>query len=231
MNATKWPSLTEFAKYLGQESICRVEETEKGIHISWIDNSPDALRRKEALRKKEAQDQGDEQLEQRIIKEQIWRAQQADSTRRNPDADENGQKGGELKRSDGEKIKLSFGSAKSKTDDTDSASSSVQQTPGLETATQPAPAESHRLGEATELSAKPDGLGGLTMKMSGKPQTKNVFAQAKKKASAEGSKKKAVVDPPKKMSEAERIMKEEMERKRPRETAGFSAFPDKRRRG
>jgi DNA/RNA-binding protein KIN17 len=31
MNATKWPSLTEFAKFLGREGICRVEETDKGI--------------------------------------------------------------------------------------------------------------------------------------------------------------------------------------------------------
>ncbi len=56
MNSTKWSSLTEFAKYLGNEGICRVEENDKGIHIAWIDTSPEAIKRQELLRRKEAQD-------------------------------------------------------------------------------------------------------------------------------------------------------------------------------
>ena len=60
MNATKWPSLTEFTKYLGREGICRVKEEEKGLFIAWVDDSPEALRRNEAVRKKERQDRGDE---------------------------------------------------------------------------------------------------------------------------------------------------------------------------
>jgi len=75
MNATKWSSLTEFATHLGREGLCRVEETDKGLHVAWIDNSPDALRRQDAIRKKERQDKGDEQREQRQIQEQIQRAQ------------------------------------------------------------------------------------------------------------------------------------------------------------
>src|SRR5437773_8507477 len=63
MNATRWPSLTEFAKYLGREGLCRVEDNEKGLHISWVDNSPEALRRQDAIRKKERQDKGDEERE------------------------------------------------------------------------------------------------------------------------------------------------------------------------
>ncbi|KAI5296264.1 hypothetical protein KEM52_004819 [Ascosphaera acerosa] len=77
MNATRWSSLTEFAKFLGKEGLCRVEEQEeKGLFISWIDNSPEALRRQDALRKKERQDRGDEQREQRMIEEQIRRARE-----------------------------------------------------------------------------------------------------------------------------------------------------------
>jgi DNA/RNA-binding protein KIN17 len=54
------------------------------------------------------------------------------------------------------------------------------------------------------------------------PQAKNVFAQAKKNALSGGTKKPSTFEQPRKMSEAERIMKEEMERKkRPREAAGF----------
>ncbi|KAI9881734.1 MAG: hypothetical protein M1823_006555, partial [Watsoniomyces obsoletus] len=82
MNATKWASLTEFAKYLGRAGICRVEEDEKkserggasGLMIAWIDNSPEALRRQEALKKKERQDRGDEEREQRLIQAQIKKA-------------------------------------------------------------------------------------------------------------------------------------------------------------
>ena len=63
MNSTKWPSLMEFGKFLGREGICRVEEDEKGIWISWVDNSPENLRRQDAIRKKERQDRGDEERE------------------------------------------------------------------------------------------------------------------------------------------------------------------------
>lgn len=43
MNATRWVTLTEFAKHLGRSGIARVDETEKGWFIAWIDNSPQAL--------------------------------------------------------------------------------------------------------------------------------------------------------------------------------------------
>jgi len=43
MNATRWVTLTEFVKHLGRASIARVDETEKGWFLAWIDNSPKAL--------------------------------------------------------------------------------------------------------------------------------------------------------------------------------------------
>ncbi|OAQ63491.1 zinc finger protein RTS2 [Pochonia chlamydosporia 170] len=210
MNATKWPSLTEFAKHLGKEGICRVEETDKGIHISWIDNSPEALKRQEALRKKEALDQGDEQLEQRMIREQIRRAK-ANAASREAKADDEEDR--ELKRQQGEKITLSFGS-KPKPEDAK---------PGAEEAASSEPAASTDTtgAEVSKSDTKPAGFGGLSMKLGGKPQTKNVFAQAKKNALAGGSKKGGKIEQPKKMSEAERIMREEMDKKRSRESAGF----------
>ncbi|PTB79778.1 hypothetical protein M440DRAFT_1420096 [Trichoderma longibrachiatum ATCC 18648] len=228
MNATKWPSLTEFAKYLGKEGICRVEETEKGLHISWIDNSPDALRRQEALRRKEAQDQGDEEIEQRIIREQIKRAQQM-AGKRDGEGEEEAE-ARELKRQEGEKIKLSFG-AKPKPEDGPKSK-----------ATQDKP-EEHKDGNTTEetssaaLKVQPQnpaankgGFGGVSLKLGEKPQTKNVFAQAKKNALASGSKKGSILQQPKKMSEAERIMKEEMERKRPSGAVGFGMPSGKKQR-
>ncbi|ORX60358.1 hypothetical protein DM01DRAFT_1332516 [Hesseltinella vesiculosa] len=45
MNATRWNSLSEFVRHLGREGICKVDETERGYWITWIDNSPQALAR------------------------------------------------------------------------------------------------------------------------------------------------------------------------------------------
>jgi DNA/RNA-binding protein KIN17 len=63
----------------------------------------------------------------------------------------------------------------------------------------------------------------VSLKFGAKPQPKNVFKNA-----FAGAPKKVMAAPPKKMSEAERIMKEEMERKRTRETGGGP--PNKRPR-
>jgi DNA/RNA-binding protein KIN17 len=217
MNATKWPSLTEFAKHLGREGICRVEENDKGIHISWIDNSPDALRRQEALKRKEAQAQGDEEMEQRMIREQIRRAQ-ANAEKVGETADEDAQDR-ELKRQEGEKITLSFGS-KPKPADTGAEKGSHEKDAAADNAAPPT--DSDKTEEKShQAAAKPSGFGGISLK-AGKPQTKNVFAQAKKNALVGGSKKPGKIEQPKKMSEAERIMRQEMDRKRSRESADFS---------
>jgi DNA/RNA-binding protein KIN17 len=73
--------LTEFVKSLGRDGICRVTEEEDGFYVAWIDSSPEAMRRQETLRKKERQDRGDEEREQREIEAQVERAhRQAFST-------------------------------------------------------------------------------------------------------------------------------------------------------
>jgi hypothetical protein len=43
MNATRWVTLTEFVKHLGRSGIARVDETDKGWFLAWIDSSPKAL--------------------------------------------------------------------------------------------------------------------------------------------------------------------------------------------
>ncbi|KAK2601941.1 hypothetical protein QQS21_004532 [Conoideocrella luteorostrata] len=215
MNATKWPSLTEFAKHLGKEGLCRVEETDKGIHISWIDNSPEALKRQEALRRKEAQDQGDEQLEQRMIQEQIRRAQANAASRKNTAEDDEER---ELKRLDGEKITLSFGSKSKMGLDNTPTAGPVQEPPTSDVS---ATAETGKDERESKTESKPADFTGVSMKIGAKPQSKNVFAQVKKNALKGGSKKPGKIEQPKKMSEAERIMREEMDKKRSRETAGF----------
>ena len=68
------------------------------------------------------------------------------------------------------------------------------------------------------------------MKITAKPQTKNVFAAAKKTNALGGqAKKPSAFEQPKKISEAERIMREEMERKRGRGPAGFGGESSNKR--
>jgi DNA/RNA-binding protein KIN17 len=43
MNSTRWVTLTEFIKHLGRTGVARVDDTEKGWFIAWVDNSPKAL--------------------------------------------------------------------------------------------------------------------------------------------------------------------------------------------
>ncbi|EKM52190.1 uncharacterized protein PHACADRAFT_177563 [Phanerochaete carnosa HHB-10118-sp] len=105
MNATRWVTLTEFVKHLGRMGICRVEETEKGWFIAWIDNSPQALAKQEATMKKERLTTSDEQRERQLIAEQIERAAVEASTSESPSPPPEAQ---ELKRGEGEKVVLSL---------------------------------------------------------------------------------------------------------------------------
>ncbi|KAH7924544.1 zinc finger protein RTS2 [Leucogyrophana mollusca] len=107
MNATRWVTLTEFVKHLGRSGIAKVDETEKGWFLAWIDSSPKALAKQEASLKKERATMSDEQRERLLIAEQIERAaaQKDDSSSSaTPPAEEQG-----LKRDEGaEKVVLSF---------------------------------------------------------------------------------------------------------------------------
>ncbi|KAM3561764.1 hypothetical protein MY1884_002193 [Beauveria asiatica] len=229
MNATKWPSLTEFAKHLGREGLCRVEEDDKGIHIAWIDNSPAALRRQEALRRKEAQNQGDEEIEQRMIREQIRRAQ-ANAGARGDEADmDKDTEERELKRQEGEKITLSFGGA-SKAKTTTTTTTADEAAGKVDT-----DKDENQADAAAAMDAKKPtggGGGGFSFKAAGKAPVKNVFAQAKKNALSAGigGKKSSAFEQPKKMSEAERIMRLEMDRKRGRDAMGSGGNPLKKQR-
>ena len=125
MNATRWVTLTEFVKHLGRSGIARVDETEKGWFIAWIDSSPKALAKavclaspspisltlplfthyQEASLKKDRATVSDEQRERQLIAEQISRAAaEADSEATSTPPAEEG-----LKREEtSEKVVLSF---------------------------------------------------------------------------------------------------------------------------
>jgi DNA/RNA-binding protein KIN17 len=235
MNATKWASLTEFAKMRGRQGICRVEEDEKregssgasSLTIAWIDNSPEALRRQEALRKKERQDKGDEEREQRMIEEQIRRAKRDGLDRdeqEEPGSDtEHNEKG--IKRQNGEKVVLNFGKKQAEPEKPPSPPLTDEgDSPKQSDATDPTRSTQNTVqadaGIAATPAFKPMSLG------NSKP--KNVFATALKKNALGGSKKPFAAQSAKPMSEAERIMKEELERKRNREMQGPNGFKRQR---
>ncbi len=147
-----------------------------------------------------------------MLKEQIKRAQKSARARDAPDEPDDGPV---APPQDGEKVKLSFG--------TKLASSTAKPASLAAPAAPDAPEQAQttdspeKQPERAEPPASRDQS--LPFKMTGaKPQPKNVFAQ--KKVLAGGSKKKVVEQQPKKMSEAERIMREEMDRKRGRESLG-----------
>ncbi|KAJ2781757.1 hypothetical protein H4R18_002670 [Coemansia javaensis] len=81
MNATRWDTLSDFVKHLGRAGKCRVEDSERGWLIEWIDASPEALARQAAIQKKEHQEMDDEQREQKLLREQVERARQAHDQR------------------------------------------------------------------------------------------------------------------------------------------------------
>ncbi|KAK9365891.1 domain of Kin17 curved DNA-binding protein-domain-containing protein [Lipomyces kononenkoae] len=77
MNSTRWVSLTEFVKYLGDQGICTVEDDpgkEGGYTIAYIDNSPEAIKRRELSQKRERGDRDDVEREQKQLEMQVKKA-------------------------------------------------------------------------------------------------------------------------------------------------------------
>lgn len=79
MNATKWLTLSDFAKWLGRAGICTVDETEKGWFIAYIDRSPEVLERQAKIARKEKQDKDDEERHMEYINQQIERNKREDN--------------------------------------------------------------------------------------------------------------------------------------------------------
>lgn len=223
MNATKWKSLTQFAAFLGREGYCRVEETEKGLFVSWIDRSPETMRKREAILKKERQDKGDEEREQQQIQEQVERAQKNAKGADEPEDPE----AKLLQRKEGEKVKLNIGfgpkpATDSKAESPKTDSPGEKDINGGDTSTTPDADGSGTASPAPPAPSTAQQPVKLSMSL-GDKKPKNVFAAAAKKNPLAG-KKGPVMEAPKKMSEQERIMKAEMEameRKRMRSESGF----------
>ncbi|RCH90612.1 hypothetical protein CU098_009511 [Rhizopus stolonifer] len=103
MNATRWSSLSGFCRTLASQGILRVDETERGLFISWIDNSPKTLAKQAAIQKMERAKKDDEERELELLKEQIERASKSVEAKGGVE-----QEVTELKREGEEPIKLSL---------------------------------------------------------------------------------------------------------------------------
>ncbi|KAI4789201.1 zinc finger protein RTS2 [Aureobasidium sp. EXF-8845] len=225
MNSTKWPSLTEFVKYLGREGICRVEEGDRGLEIAWVDDSPEALRRREMVRKKEAMEKGDEERETRMLEAQIKRAQEKKRLQEDDDRLNHKDQDEDVKPKKTQEGPLSFSlGLESKPVTTDASEATTEKVPSP-TAKQPeANVETileFKTGDdkPAEAPVAPPAAPKLSLDLGSKPKRVNVFAAAPKSKSNPLKEKKhtQVVEEPKKMSAAERIMREEMDRKRVRD--------------
>ncbi|KAL9060796.1 MAG: hypothetical protein Q9162_000500 [Coniocarpon cinnabarinum] len=232
MNATKWKSLTDFAKYLGQEGLCRVEETDKGIHIAWIDNSPEALRRQAAVQKAERMERNDENMEQRLLRQQIHRAR--DEAENRESSTEN--YGQDLERREGERMAFSFGSKQKPSkpptppqSDGRSGSEGAEKDDSNINGLEGSKADEYKNeeGEKDEKAGKAPvkmSLGGGSSKPSKqKPRSMAALFGGGKKAAGQGVKRAGDEDQPKKVSEAERVMRQEMERNKGRQFQGLGA--------
>ena len=78
MNSTRWVTLTGLCKWLGRKGIAEVEETEKGWFLTYIDRSPETMKRLENQKKNEKLDRDYDERISKIIQEQIERGKAAE---------------------------------------------------------------------------------------------------------------------------------------------------------
>jgi len=71
MNSTTWHTLTAFVQYLGKEGKCKVDHTEKGWFIQYIDRGPDTIQAEIEKAKKEKMEMTDEEKQAKFLERQI----------------------------------------------------------------------------------------------------------------------------------------------------------------
>ena len=71
MNSTTWHTLTAFVQYLGKEGKCKVDHTEKGWFIQYIDRGPDTIQAEIEKAKKEKMETTDEEKQAKFLERQI----------------------------------------------------------------------------------------------------------------------------------------------------------------
>lgn len=119
MNSTKWATLTEFVKHLGQTGKCKVEETPKGWFMTYIDRDSETLFKEKMKNKRLKADVVGEEKMEREIQRQIERAEQMTANDKSGGEEEGITKSRMLEKNDeegGAKIKLSLGQPKKNVD-------------------------------------------------------------------------------------------------------------------
>ena len=211
------------------------------MEIAFIDDSPEAVARREDVKRKERQAKGDEDLESKLLNQQIKRAKEAAREKERLEAEQRKDNGdlGEKKEGSEEavvvaepvKLSLSLGAkaaqkakepAKEQTQQAEDAPVSIDTfsaqdsaaatTVASQTDNKPSPSPA-AASPAPSAAPTKISLGGLMGKKSNPLMGKKSNALA-------GKKPVAAPEPEKKMSNAERIMREEMERKRFNEGRG-----------
>lgn len=61
MNATKWTCLSDFVQYLGKTGKCKVDETERGWYVQYIERDPTILARQENYQRRVEEEQREEE--------------------------------------------------------------------------------------------------------------------------------------------------------------------------
>nr|OQO28655.1 hypothetical protein B0A51_04865 [Rachicladosporium sp. CCFEE 5018] len=229
MNSTKWPSLTEFAKFLGREGLCRVsEEGERGLEISFVDDSADAIARREGVKKTERMAKGDETLESRLLEQQVKRAREMAKVR---EREEEGRPKIAMEEIVVEPVKVSLSLAAKAApqkvevvaEPSPDAAVAIHTFSTADAAAIPADV-AQPLAESADTSATPAPISAAPPKISlgGLAKKSNPLMGGSKKNAHSGKSSAAPMAPAKKMSNAERIMKEELERKRLHDARGGS---------
>lgn len=78
MSSTKWETLTSFVQYLGKHGLCKVDQTEKGWFVQYIDRDPRILARQEELAKRAEAALDSEERAADQLRRQVEMAQKAE---------------------------------------------------------------------------------------------------------------------------------------------------------
>ena len=239
MNATRWVTLSGFVKHLGRAGIVRVDETEKGLFIAWIDNSPKALAKavgrsrlskltvsklnlfalQEANMKKERLTKSDEQRERQMINEQIEKAaveEEEQGGSSDSDAADNTPPAELLQRPEGEPVKISLSLNKPAAAEPSGATPSAPSGSGFSIKLGPSSSASTTKPVPTNpppLKPATNPLKMNPLKAAAAPKPGNVFKSAAASTPAPVSGTKREREP---LSVAESLMMEDMARKRRR---------------
>jgi len=71
MNGTRWTTLTEFAHWLGENDMCKIDDSERGVLVTYIDRDPETIKRQELDAKRAQQAREAAERNQKEIERQM----------------------------------------------------------------------------------------------------------------------------------------------------------------